>query len=109
MLSELLVLTLVVAEATEKTGGKEKEEGGDVDVDRAVEGVEEDAGEESPGDNHDLGRGVDLPAPEWGSCSGCSPGLLPVVSGTRVVVTSPTTVTETTASDVPARFLALHL
>lgn len=40
VLSELLVFTLVGAEATEKTGGKEKEEGNDEDVDRVVEGVE---------------------------------------------------------------------
>lgn len=108
VLPETLVFTLVVADAAEKTGGKEKEGGGDVDVDRAAEGVEWGEVEESPGDSHDLDRGVDLPNPAWESCSRCSAGLLSEVSGDRVVVTTPTTVTVTVASDIPARFLALH-
>jgi hypothetical protein len=63
----------------------------------------------SPGDNQDLDGGVDPPNPGWGCCSGGSPGLLSELSGDRVVVTPPTTVTVTTASEIPARFLALHL
>lgn len=39
VLPEMLVFTLVVAEAAEKMGGKEERGGGDVDVERAAEGV----------------------------------------------------------------------
>lgn len=109
MLPETLVFALVVAEAVEKMGGKEEEGGRKEDVERAAEGARLEEAEESSGDNQDLDAGVDIPNPGWECCSRCSPGLLSEVSGDRVVVTAPTTVTVTTASDIPARFLALHL
>lgn len=40
VLPEMLVFTLVVAEAAEKMGGEEEGGGGDVDGGRAAEGVE---------------------------------------------------------------------
>lgn len=97
----------------EKKGDKEKEavEGGDkVEVEKTLEeaGGEKEE-EESQGDDNEWGADVDLLDPGWTTGSGGSLGLLAEVSDDMVAVTIPTTATATTASDIPARFLALHL
>lgn len=114
MLVEILVLSAVVEGTVEGEKGDEEKgaaEGGDkVGAERKVEEAgEKEEEEESQGGGEEPVRDADLLDAGWTSCSGWSPVLLSEASDAMVVVTTPTTVTVTTASDIPATFLALHL